>query len=154
MTRFFLGTLVLAITASVMAPPCAAQAVALDKAEMANRVREEFLHAWNAYKQYAWGHDELKPLSKTSRDWYGVSLYMTPLDSLDTMILMGMNEEAEKTREYIVQNLSFDHDIYVKNFEITIRMLGGLLSNYQLTGDKRLLAMAEHYLLGHRSRKG
>jgi mannosidase alpha-like ER degradation enhancer 2 len=148
MTRLFLGTLVLAITASVTAPPGAAQAVALDKAEMANRVREEFLHAWNAYKQYAWGHDELKPLSKTSRDWYGVSLYMTPLDSLDTMILMGMNDEADRTREYIVQNLSFDHDIYVKNFEITIRMLGGLLSNYQLTGDKRLLAKAEE--LGNR----
>jgi mannosidase alpha-like ER degradation enhancer 2 len=120
-----------------------AQASTVDKAEMANRVRQEFLHAWNAYKQYAWGHDELKPLSKTSRDWYGVSLLMTPLDSLDTMILMGLTEEADKTREYIVQNLSFDKDIYVKNFEITIRMLGGLLSNYQLTGDKRLLALAQ-----------
>jgi hypothetical protein len=38
-----------------------------EKTEMANRVREEFLHAWNAYKQYAWGHDELKPLSKSYR---------------------------------------------------------------------------------------
>jgi mannosidase alpha-like ER degradation enhancer 2 len=114
-----------------------------DKAAMAGRVREEFLHAWNAYKQYAWGHDELKPLSKTPRDWYGVSLYMTPLDALDTMILMGLDEEAAKTREYIAQNLRFDHDISVKNFEITIRLLGGLLSNYQLTGDKRLLAMAQ-----------
>ncbi|MDZ7304033.1 MAG: glycoside hydrolase family 47 protein, partial [candidate division KSB1 bacterium] len=59
----------------------------IDKAEMAKRVREEFLHAWNSYKQYAWGHDELKPLSKSYRDWYGVSLYMTPVDALDTMIL-------------------------------------------------------------------
>ncbi len=41
------------------------------------------------------------------------------------------------------RDLSFDQDIYVKNFEITIRMLGGLLSSYQLTGDKRLLALAE-----------
>ena len=39
--------------------------------------------------------------------------------------------------------MSFDQDIYVKNFEITIRMLGGLLSSYQLTGDKRLLALAD-----------
>jgi len=30
-----------------------------------------------------------------------------------------------------------------QNFEITIRLLGGLISNYQLTGDKRLLAMAD-----------
>src|SRR5262249_48163963 len=34
-------------------------------------------------------------------------------------------------------------DIYVQNFEITIRLLGGLLSAYQLTGDKALLASAE-----------
>ncbi len=55
---------------------------------------------------------------------------MSPVDALDTMILMGMDEEAASTREYIAKNLSFDHDIYVKNFEITIRMQGGLLSTY------------------------
>ena len=112
-------------------------------ADMARRVREEFLHAWNGYKQYAWGHDELRPLSKGYRDWHSIPLYMTPVDALDTMILMGLDEEAAKTRDFIARNLSFDHDIFVKNFEITIRMLGGLLSSYQLTGDKRLLGLAE-----------
>jgi ER degradation enhancer, mannosidase alpha-like 2 len=114
-----------------------------DRAAMAQRVRREFLHAWNGYKQYAWGHDELRPLSKTYYDWYGTSLYMTPVDALDTMILMGLNEQADEDRALIDDHLSFDKDIYVKNFEITIRMLGGLLSSYQLTGDKRLLALAQ-----------
>ena len=68
---------------------------------------------------------------------------MTPVDSLDTMIIMGFDREARDTREYIVKNLSFDKDFYVQNFEITIRLLGGLLSAYQLTGDKRLLNLAE-----------
>ena len=113
------------------------------KAEMAARVRAEFLHAWQGYHQYAWGHDELLPLSKGFKDWYGTSLYMTPVDALDTLILMGLTQQADETRELIARNLSFDKDIYVKNFEITIRMLGGLLSSYQLTGDKRLLALAE-----------
>ena len=112
-------------------------------AATANQVKQEFLHAWNAYKQYAWGHDELKPLSKSYHDWYGVSLWMTPVDALDAMILMGMDDEAQKTRVAIAQNLSFDKDIEVKNFEITIRLLGGLLSSYQLTGDQRLLALAD-----------
>jgi Glycosyl hydrolase family 47 len=112
-------------------------------AEMAERVRQEFRHAWDGYKQYAWGHDALKPLSKSSHDWYGVPLLMSPVDGLDTMILMGMTDEAAQTREYIAKNLSFDRDIYVKNFEITIRLLGGLLSGYQLTGDKQLLALAD-----------
>jgi mannosidase alpha-like ER degradation enhancer 2 len=128
---------------STTPPPVASGVAAASDAEMAERVRQEFRHAWDGYKKYAWGHDALKPLSKTPHDWYPAPLLMTPVDGLDTMILMGFDDEATKTREYIDQNLSFDHDIYVKNFEITIRMLGGLLSSYQLTGDKRLLALAD-----------
>ncbi|MGH9794746.1 MAG: glycoside hydrolase family 47 protein [Candidatus Acidiferrales bacterium] len=115
-----------------------------DEAAMAARVRREFLHAWNGYKRYAWGHDELRPLSKTARDWHGVSLLMTPVDALDTMLLMGLDEEAKTTTDYIAKNLSFDRDIFVKNFEITIRLLGGLLSGYQMTNDDRLLALADN----------
>ena len=120
----------------------------MNKPQLAGQVRAEFLHAWNGYKKYAWGHDDLKPLSKTHHDWYAQSLLMTPVDALDTMILMGLKDEAKHTREYIDQNLSFDKDIEVQNFEITIRLLGGLLSNYQLTGDRRLLVLAED--LGNR----
>ncbi|HEY6122262.1 MAG TPA: glycoside hydrolase family 47 protein [Pyrinomonadaceae bacterium] len=106
-------------------------------------VQEEFLHAWNGYKKYAWGHDSLEPLSRTAHDWYGESLWMTPVDALDTMMLMGLRREANETKAAIVKNLSFDKDIYVQNFEITIRLLGGLLSAYQLSGDRRLLEMAD-----------
>jgi mannosidase alpha-like ER degradation enhancer 2 len=112
------------------------------------QVRAEFLHAWNGYKKYAWGHDDLKPLSKTYHDWYAEPLLMTPVDALDTMILMGLKDEAKTTREYIATHLSFDKDIDVQNFEITIRLLGGLLSSYESTGDKRLLKLAED--LGNR----
>ena len=101
------------------------------------------MHAWNGYKKYAWGHDDLKPLSKTHHDWYPQPLLMTPVDSLDTMIIMGLDEEAATTRAYILENLSFDKDIDVQNFEITIRLLGGLITNYQLTNDKRFLTLAE-----------
>jgi mannosidase alpha-like ER degradation enhancer 2 len=68
---------------------------------------------------------------------------MTPVDALDTMALMGLDDEAAKTRDYIARDHNFNHDIYVKNFEITIRLLGGLLSNYQLSGDKRMLDLAQ-----------
>jgi len=112
------------------------------------QVRTEFLHAWNGYKQYAWGHDDLRPLSRTYHDWYAEPLLMTPVDALDTMILMGLKDEARTTREYIATHLSFDKDISVQNFEITIRLLGGLLSSYELTGDQQLLRLAED--LGNR----
>src|SRR2546429_7806720 len=73
---------------------------------------------------------------------------MTPVDSLDTLLLMNLDAEAAKAKALIATDLSFDRDIYIKNFEITIRLLGGLLSSYQLTGDKRLLSLAED--LGNR----
>jgi hypothetical protein len=112
------------------------------------RVRTEFLHAWRNYERYAWGHDALRPLSKTPHDWYGQSLQMTPVDALDTLLLMHLDGEAAKTQALIANDLSFNRDIYVKNFEITIRLLGGLLSGYKLTGDKHLLRLAED--LGNR----
>src|ERR1043166_8235948 len=131
--------LLLSTTAPTFAQP---------RTELQNQVRAEFVHAWNGYKKYAWGHDDLKPLSKTYHDWYAEPLLMTPVDALDTMILMGLKDQARSTREYIAAHLSFDKDISVQNFEITIRLLGGLLSSYQMTGDKRLLNLAED--LGNR----
>src|SRR5437667_4695452 len=116
--------------------------------QIAARVRTEFLHAWNNYGRYAWGHDVLRPLSKTAHDWYGQSLLMTPVDALDTLVLMRLDAEAARAKELIVKNLSFDRDVYVKNFEITIRLLGGLVSSYQLTNDRRLLDLADD--LGNR----
>ena len=117
----------------------------VDKKQMAAQVKTEFLHAWNGYKKYAWGHDDLKPVSKTYRDWYGQTILMTPVDSLDSLYLLGFRREADATRKYITSNLSFDKDISVQNFEITIRILGGLLSSYQITKDKKLLALADDF---------
>src|SRR5258705_13899919 len=57
-------------------------------------VRAEFLHAWNGYKKYALGHDDLKPLSNGYHDWYAEPLLMTPVDAIGTSILMGLNDEA------------------------------------------------------------
>src|SRR5690242_16644429 len=110
--------------------------------QMAVAVKTEFLHAWAGYSRYAWGHDELRPLSRAPYDWYGSSLEMTPVDALDTLVLMGLDGEADRARHLIDTSLSFDQDVYVKTFEITIRLLGGLLSSYELTHDARLLALA------------
>lgn len=115
----------------------------VDKKQLAKQVKAEFMHAWNGYKKYAWNHDDLKPLSKSYKDWYGETLLMTPVDSLDTLYLLGFKKEADATRKHITANLSFEKDVYVQNFEITIRLLGGLLSSYQMTNDKKLLALAE-----------
>jgi len=120
---------------------------AVDRAALAAKVRAEILHAWRAYERLAWGHDELKPMSRSAKDWYAyekdASLWMTPVDALDTLLLAGCREEAERARAAIDRSLSFDHDVSVKNFEVTIRLLGGLLAAHEMTGDRRLLALAE-----------
>jgi mannosidase alpha-like ER degradation enhancer 2 len=140
--------------AATPTPPQAAKAgfsmTDAEKAEVAGRVRTETLHAWEGYKKYAWGHDSLKPLTKQPFDWYGPghSLLMTPVDALDTLTLMGLTEQADEARKLIDAQLNLNQDIYVKDFEITIRLLGALISCYEGTGDKRLLELADE--LGRR----
>lgn len=51
---------------------------------------ESFRHAWKGYKEHAWGHDNLKPLSGMAFDWF--SLGLTIVDALDTAYIMGLTE--------------------------------------------------------------
>ncbi|HEY2797810.1 MAG TPA: glycoside hydrolase family 47 protein [Thermoanaerobaculia bacterium] len=115
----------------------------IDRAELAGRVKADLVHSWKGYERYAWGHDELQPVSRTGHDWYGESLLMTPVDALDTLWLAGLTAEAERAKRLILTRLSFDRNLTVKNFEVTIRLLGGLLSAYQLTADPGLLRLAD-----------
>lgn len=114
----------------------------INKNELAQSVRQQFLHAWQGYKKYAWGQDDLKPLSKSYHNWYQTPLLMTPVDAFDTMLLMGLKEEAGEAKKLILTRLSFDRNFYVKHFEIVIRMLGGLIAAYQLDGDQGFLKLA------------
>src|SRR5689334_19244285 len=86
---------------AAMSLAVAAQTV--DKAKLSDSVKTEFLHAWTGYKKYCWGHDDLKPISKTCRDWYGTPILMTAVDSLDSLYLLGFKKEGDETREYIAK---------------------------------------------------
>jgi mannosidase alpha-like ER degradation enhancer 2 len=123
-------------------PPTAASGPSAATPPTADGVRAAFLHAWRGYRQYAWGHDDLDPLSKQPHDWYGVPLLMTPVDGYDTMLLMGLTDEAHDAKRLILERLSFDQDVSVQVFEVTIRLLGGLLAAYQMDPEPRFLALA------------
>ena len=131
------------VVAGCRSPRSAPAPPAIDRAALASRVRAEALYAWNAYEKHAWGHDELRPISRTARDWYDASLCITPVDALDTLLLLGLEAEAGRAKALILGRLSFDRDFFVRNFEITIRLLGGLLSAYERTGDAGLLRLAD-----------
>ena len=108
--------------------------------ERQKAVYEAFNHAWRGYKQHAWGHDNLKPISATYHDWFGLGL--TIVDSLDTLYIMGMEEEFDEAKEWVAHFLRLNADRDVNLFEVTIRVLGGLLSAYHLSGEKIFLEKA------------
>ena len=99
-----------------------------------------FRHAWKAYRAHAWGKDELKPVSKTSNEWFNLGL--TLVDALDTMWLMGTREEFDEARRWVNENMVVAQDKDVNLFETTIRVLGGLLATYHLTNDTLFLRRA------------
>ncbi|EIN09625.1 seven-hairpin glycosidase [Punctularia strigosozonata HHB-11173 SS5] len=109
----------------------------------AQRVKQAYMHAYEGYLTYAHGKDELLPLSNKSKNnfnGWGVSLF----DSLDTMLLMGLNDEFTEALD-VVQNCTFEMHPreHAPFFETVIRYLGGLLSAYALSGDRLLLDKAE-----------
>uniref|UniRef100_A0A8C2B277 alpha-1,2-Mannosidase n=1 Tax=Cyprinus carpio TaxID=7962 RepID=A0A8C2B277_CYPCA len=111
---------------------------AVDRVEA---VREAFRHAWKGYKAFAWGHDELKPISKTHGEWFGLGL--TLIDALDTMWILGLKDEFAEAKKWVETELSFSKNVDVNLFESTIRVLGGLLSTYHLTEDTLFLDKAK-----------
>ena len=143
MTRHIARAVVVAATLAALTHPDAG-ALQPDRAALAERVKAEFVHAWNGYQRHAWGHDDLDPVSRKPRDWYPPAIvYMTPVDALDTMLLMGLKEQAAEAQAIILGKLSFDHDVSVQVFEVNIRLLGGLLTAFEMTGERRFLALAE-----------
>lgn len=104
-----------------------------------------FKHAWKAYKDSAWGKDELKPVSHTSSTWFNLGL--TLVDSLDTMWLMGLNEEFKEARNWVENEMVVAQNKDVNLFETTIRVLGGLLSAFHLTKDHMFLEKAVSFFL-------
>ncbi|XP_034968786.2 endoplasmic reticulum mannosyl-oligosaccharide 1,2-alpha-mannosidase isoform X1 [Zootoca vivipara] len=113
--------------------------VPLNERQMA--VIEAFRHAWKGYKEFAWGHDELKPISKSFSEWFGLGL--TLIDALDTMWIMGLKEEFKEARKWVATDLNFNKNVDVNLFESAIRILGGLLSTYHLSGDSLFLEKAK-----------
>mmetsp|Transcript_14979 Transcript_14979/g.61016 ORF Transcript_14979/g.61016 Transcript_14979/m.61016 type:complete len:452 (+) Transcript_14979:259-1614(+) len=113
-------------------------------------VREATLHAWRGYAEKAWGTDELKPLSGRGENTLG-GVGATIVDSLSTLYILGFKDEFEEAKSWVESELNFDEVGEVIVFETVIRILGGLLSAYHLSGEEVFLHKAED--LGRRLQK-
>lgn len=100
--------------------------------------------AWREYRERAWGKDQIKPLSGGFESFplknhhLGLSL----VEALDTLWVMGLDEEFKEGVEWVKHELDFDVDGEVSVFETSIRLVGGLLSAFHACGDPVLLAKA------------
>ncbi|XP_076820198.1 mannosyl-oligosaccharide 1,2-alpha-mannosidase IA-like [Clavelina lepadiformis] len=100
-------------------------------------VKDMMKLAWKSYHQYAWGANELKPISKQrhSANIFGsAETGATIVDALDTLYIMGLMDEFNQGKEWIV-NLNMNSRTDISVFEVNIRFVGGLLAAYFLSGD-------------------
>ncbi|KAJ7069712.1 glycoside hydrolase [Mycena amicta] len=92
-----------------------------------------------AYERDAMGADEYHPISHEGTNLTSAGgIGYTVVDSLDTMLLMGLDQEYSRAREWVASEMTFDRDASFNTFETTIRVLGGLLSAYHLSGNDRM----------------
>ena len=78
------------------------------------------------------------PISESYDDTNG-RMGMTLIDSLDTLWLMGLKEEFTEGVEWIVQSFQLESTNLVSIHELGTRVLGGLLSAYELSKNEILL---------------
>uniref|UniRef100_A0A8V0YXA1 alpha-1,2-Mannosidase n=1 Tax=Gallus gallus TaxID=9031 RepID=A0A8V0YXA1_CHICK len=122
---------VVAVRLRVMGAECLPEASALSELCMMK-------YAWDNYKRYAWGLNELKPISKQghSSNLFGNIQGATIVDALDTLFIMEMKEEFKEAKEWVEKNLDFNVNAEISVFEVNIRFVGGLLSAYYLSGEE------------------
>lgn len=102
------------------------------------KIKEMMQFAWDNYKHYAWGSNELRPVSKQghSSNLFGSLKGATIVDALDTLYIMEMYDEFEAATEWVEKNLDFNMNAEISVFEVNIRFVGGLLSAYYLSGKE------------------
>lgn len=102
----------------------------------AEEICASYRDAYGDYLQYAKGHDELLPISKSGEDplgGWGASI----VDSLSTSYLMGHMDLFNSGVKFM-KTVDFTRTSQqtISLFETNIRYLGGLLSAYELGGKK------------------
>lgn len=107
-----------------------------------SEVKRAFRKCWKSYRKYAWMRDELTPVTGKGKDpfnGWGATLF----DSLGTLWIMDLKDEFKQAVEAVaVHDWANTKAASTNTFETTIRYLGGLLSAYDLSGEKVLLLKA------------
>ena len=98
----------------------------------AQAIIDAYVRSWNAYDEYAFGHDQLLPLNRSFTDpWNGWGV--TIVDAIDTAIVMNLTDIVTKQLSFIPTiDFTSSPKQLVEIFDINIRYVGGLLGAYDL----------------------
>ncbi|XP_003415448.1 mannosyl-oligosaccharide 1,2-alpha-mannosidase IC isoform X2 [Loxodonta africana] len=102
------------------------------------KIKEMMQFAWQSYKHYAMGKNELRPLTKDGYEgnMFGGLSGVTIIDSLDTLYLMELKEEFQEAKAWVEESFHLNVSGEASLFEVNIRYIGGLLSAFYLTGEE------------------
>ncbi|TPX71850.1 hypothetical protein SpCBS45565_g00845 [Spizellomyces sp. 'palustris'] len=107
-----------------------------------------FDHGYQNYMRHAYPLDELNPLACNGRTKDGDpgnwnvndvlgNFSLTLVDSLDAHAIMRDQPEFEKAVRLVIDHVHFEQDSRVQVFEVTIRVLGALLSAHILATEEK-----------------
>ncbi|KAM9175564.1 mannosyl-oligosaccharide 1,2-alpha-mannosidase IC [Mergus octosetaceus] len=102
------------------------------------KIKEMMKFAWDSYKQYAFGKNELRPLTKNGHigNMFGGLRGATVVDALDTLYIMELEEEFQEAKKWVEKSFDLNVNGEASLFEVNIRYIGGLLAAYYLTGEE------------------
>lgn len=112
-----------------------------------SEVTKAFKQCWSLYSKYAWGRDQLNPVSLTASDAFS-GWGATLVDSLDSLWILDMQHEFKEALTHVARidwsRLGGDSagGDACSLFETNIRYLGGLLSAYDLSNETVLIRKA------------
>lgn len=110
-----------------------------------------FNESYGAYRKFAWGHDEVAPLTQVPldpRNGWGATI----IDAMSTMCIMGLTDFFDEALNF-TQNIDFTKSNTadtVSMFETTIRYVGGLISAYELSGKQHFFLVDQAKQLADR----
>ncbi|NWR57237.1 MA1C1 mannosidase, partial [Bucorvus abyssinicus] len=102
------------------------------------KIKEMMKFAWDNYKQYALGKNELRPLTKNGHigTMFGGLRGATVIDALDTLYIMELEDEFQEAKKWVENSFDLNVNGEASLFEVNIRYVGGLLAAYYLTGEE------------------
>ncbi|PWN32390.1 seven-hairpin glycosidase [Meira miltonrushii] len=117
-------------------------------------VKQAFQSAFGDYLEYAYGYDELLPLTKNGTGGFG-NWGATFIDALDTAKIMGLEDIVNEGIRFAEKvDFSQTSQSTISLFETNIRYVASLLSLYELTGNTNQNLVNQAKVIGDKLLKG